>query len=770
MSSSVAHPASALQSFFRRMPPLPALVAALGSGLFVLHRQAHLPDPWPVLLGFAACLAIGVRWRLFWIPAVFCFALAWGTWQAQQLSRDKLPADMQDRPLTLEGSIVSLPEYKGEFARFVFRPVRVLDVRGPVAFHGLVELYYRKAPVDLAYGQRWRLRARLRALSPPRNPGEYDRSFTLFWRGIRAVGKVEAQAEALPGEGGTAFMRWVQDVRQRIIDTSNADLPRGEAGLVQALTIGVQKQIPDAWWQVFVDTGTAHLMVISGTHITLVAGWVMLLSRLLWIATPLSRRWPAARFGSVAMILTALLYGGLAGMDLPTLRAVIMVCVLAAAQILQREPRLLNNLAVAAGLIFLLQPGAVMEGSFWLSFTAVGLIFWLMTAHWTARAWWRRLSSQHLLIALGMAPLLALLFGQLPLLAPLANLVAVPLVEGLATPLALGAALATWSGFEALARWGFHAAALALQSLLSILTRLDQFSWASLAVPQADMHWVLAMTLAVFVLLLPAAWPGRGFAALGVLPFLLPQPAEIPSGEARVQVLDAEPHMALLLRTRHHALLYQSEAYPHGAQGMDRYRVMPSLRIAGLSRLDAQVLNAAGNRVAPAAEIFPRPFAPDHFWLNRRHPAGQSGVTRTCQAGRSWMWDGVRFVFLDPAPGEEGDCVLVAYGPHWQLLLGGNMTWGRSVRLWQRFGYNLHSDLVVLHQGRFDSTAMQSAFAPRYLVGAHPASIGAAGALWVRESAGRTEVHRGALSFHLGGDKGVARLRDWAPAARYWRS
>lgn len=769
MSSSVAYPARALQSFFRRTPSLPELVLAVGGALFVLHQQARLPALWPVLLIFLACLAVAARWRFFWIPAAFCLALAWGAWQAQNLSHDKLPAGMQDRSLLLEGSIVSLPEYKNELARFVFQPTRVLDAQGPVAFRALVEIYYRKAPMDLAYGQRWRLRVRLRSLAVPRNPGEYDRSFTLFWRGIQAVGRVEAQGEALPGVGGTALMRGVQGVRQRIIAASNAVLPRGEAGLVQALSIGVQKQIPDAWWQIFVHTGTAHLMVISGTHITLVAGWALLLSRLLWIATPLSRRYPAAQFGSLAMILTALLYGGLAGMDLPTLRAVIMICVLAAAQILQRESRLLNSLALAAGLIFLLQPGAVMEGSFWLSFTAVALIFWLLAAHRTERAWWRRLSSQHVFIALGMAPLLAVLFGQVPLLAPLANLVAVPLVEGLATPLALGASLAALGGFESVARWGFHAAALVLQSLLSILNRLDQFSWASLVIPQADMHIVLVMVLAVCVLLLPAAWPGRGFAALGVLPFLLPPPAEIPAGQARVQVLDAEPHMALLLRTRRHALLYQSDAYPHGAQGTDRYQVMPYLRIAGLTRLDGQVLNAAGSRVMPAAERFPRPFAPAVFWLNRRHPDGQAGIARTCQAGRSWIWDGVRFVFLDPAPGESGDCVLVAYGPDWQLLLGGNMTQGRAERLWRRFGYNLRSDLVVLHRGRFDSATLRNTFSARYLVGAGPVSAEAAQGMFLQEP-GWATIRRGALSFHLGGRVGVVRLRDWAPAARYWRS
>ncbi|MEK8090871.1 ComEC/Rec2 family competence protein [Thermithiobacillus plumbiphilus] len=690
-----------------KLPALPGLVSASGLGLGALYFQPAVPAFWPplviaILAGILACW----RWPLLWLLAAGCIAFSWGSFQAQQRADDILPAHLAGRGLDVEGVIVSLPRQLGSGSTIRLLPERVFRDGKALSWRGLVELRVGRFEdaSELAYGQRWRMRVRLNRPMPPANPGGYDRAYHLFWEGVAATGTVvlAPQPLRLAGEGGSVVMHWIQMLRQRIIDASNVALPRDRAGLVQALTIGVQDQIPGPMWQGFVRSGTAHLMVISGSHITLVAGIVFFLIRWGWGVLPwLARRYPAQSAAAIGMLLTALFYGLMAGMGLATQRAVIMVWVLAGALLFQRELRPFHSLSLAALIVFILQPGAVAEPGFWLSFSVVLLIFLLLAGYGGIKGHWRKLISYQLMISLGMLPLLGALFASLPLFSPLANLFAIPVVEGLATPLALLGAMCSALGWEYPGRAFFYLSTLSLEPLLMLVHWIDQTPWATLAIARPSPGVLVAALLGLGVLLLPVAWPGRLFGIIGLIPLFLPPQPRIPADSAELAILDAGVDSAFVLSTRHHTLLMQALKYPDGGFYLNQRIVGPFLRSADLPSVDAAIVNFhhPQDRVQTNAYLG---LVSNALWQARSAPSGieRSLSQRQCLGGESWEWDGVTFVFLDPLrtdpQAQSASCVLAVYGRGWQILLTGELDPAGATRLAHNFGANLKSDLFAM--------------------------------------------------------------------------
>lgn len=730
-------------SLLRRYPSLPMLGFAVGTGLWLFHRNATIVPHWILLLAALVSLALSLRWRSAVLPLLVCLVLGATNFRAEQIAAQRLPsAGTQD----ISGTIAALPLQYGEKIRLLLAPDQV---GANTDFDALLRLEVpARVPEQFAYGQRWRFRVKLAPLDGPRNPGAYDARFHDFWLGIRGQGTVLGMPVRLDGVGGHALMRRVQDWRGQIIDASNQALPRADAGLVQALTIGVQNQIPAEQWDRFKDTGTAHLMVISGSHITLVAGLFFGLVSLLWrLSPPLVSRIPAQRVAAAAMMLAALGYGLLAGMELPVQRAVIMIWVMATGVLLGRELRLWHSLSLAALLVFLLQPGAVMEASFWLSFLAVAVIFALIGLHGSEGGWWRRLWSLQIGISLALLPVLALLFGQLPLLSPLANLLAIPVVEMLATPLALIGAGAALLDFDLLGRWCFHVAATALQWLDMALHALNQLPGVHWLVP-APSPWVwVSVAIGLFLLFLPSAWPGRWLGLLAFAPLFFPKAPDIAVGTARLAVLDAGPASAVVLHTRQHHLVWQAD--PKHFVGSTRRVLTPYLRQLGVDAVDGWVADLSHPRASPE---MPRQPPPARIWKNAGNPLATG---QPCNAGTHWSWDGVHFEFLDPLPADAAHgCVLAVYGRGWQILLFSRADERVAQRLRERFGAGLNSDLLIMPEPGLVSLPLGDLVLCAYDREQKPA----------RETVLSTRT-QGALIFDL--DKGARRLSD-GPAKRYY--
>ncbi|MFT4977379.1 MAG: competence protein ComEC [Myxococcota bacterium] len=218
--------------------------------------------------------------------------------------------------------------------------------------------------------------------------------------------------------------------------------------LLWALTSGERGGLPEDLVDLLRRTGTAHLLAISGMHIGLVSGAAWAVGW--WLSRPLAAlRWPgpARAAPALAAVWAAWQYAALVGWPISARRAAAMVIAIAAARLLGRQPKLWSLLGLAAGGLVLADPAQVGEAGFWMSFGAVaGILWWAPAAtrwlppdHPRWLGWIVGGLGASLGATLGTLPATAWLFQQLSPLTLITNLVAGPLMAGVAVPAALAA-------------------------------------------------------------------------------------------------------------------------------------------------------------------------------------------------------------------------------------------------------------------------------------------------------------------------------------------
>lgn len=762
-----------------------ASALAFAAGAALLQLQAGLPGAgWWAAVPPLALLA----WRRPWARPLLALAAGflWAALLAQVRMADWLAPELEGRDLEVMGVVSGLPTPGERSVRF---ELEVESADAGVSLPGKVLLsWYRTGlaadgpaapPEALRPGQRWRLAVRLRRPHGTVNPHGFDYEAWLLERGIGATGYVRARgAQRLLGERAgpyDAIQRAREVVRERFAARLGAT---PAAGILAALAIGDQRSISAEEWRLFSRTGVTHLMSISGLHVTLVSGLLAWLVGAAWRRIPsLPLRLPARKAAALAAIVAALGYTVLAGFAIPAQRTFYMVTVVALALWSGRIASPLRVLALALACVVLLDPWAPLAPGTWLSFGAVAIIFYAGSG-WTGReakpAQWARIQWA---ITLGLAPAAVFLFGQVSVAGPLANALAIPLVSGVVTPLALLAALVPLGAIADAAAWLVEA----LLQYLEWCAGLPAAVWQQ----HEPAPWSVVLALAgVAWLLAPRGVPSRAAGLLLMAPALALAPPAPRHGEAWITTLDVGQGLAVLVRTASRALLY--DAGPAFGEADSGARVvLPALRGSGIERLDAVVLTHDDLDHLGGALTVLESVEVDLVIssLARAHPLhALAAQARPCEAGTSWRWDGVRFEFLHPGSGttrkNDRSCVLRVQGAAAAMLLTGDIERSAEAQLLAS-GAAVRSDVLLIphHGSRTSSTAeFIAAAAPAWAIAAagyrsrfgHPspevlARYRAAGA-----RVARTDLD-GAVHVRLG-PSGVAVRTERALKPRYWRS
>lgn len=519
-------------------------------------------------------------------------------------------------------------------------------------------------PPPLAAGETWAVQAVLKQPWSYANPGGFDYERWLLGAGIQGTGWVrggERQAGSAPAV--------LERLRGRLADTlRNAELRHG--GVLLALLVGRTGAVPDGLWDVLRVTGTVHLMVISGLHVSLAAALGFAAGRWLCRLVPPLLLWLDARAaGCLLGALAAAAYVTLAGAGLPALRALCMgagVLVLLAGG---RTGRTGSLVLPALALLLALDPLAVHQQGLWLSFGAVAILLLTLSHRHGRTGRVADLLRAQVALSAGMLPLVSLLTGSLPLTGIPANLLAVPLMSLLVVPAALlGGLLLTFAP---------GAAGLALQAADAVLTVvlawLEWLAQAPSVTASGGAPALLAAQLAALWLL--RGVPGRHLPALllcCLLP-LAPRATGVAPGSFRVMALDVGQGTAVLIDTRRHRLLYDAgPAFPSGFETGSAV-VVPSIRATGPAALDALILSHddldhVGGAAYVRASLSPR----------RVLAAAGTAGAKSCH-GRRWRWDGVTFRVLRvarpaAASSNDGSCILLVDDGRIALLIAGDIS------------------------------------------------------------------------------------------------
>lgn len=707
-----------------------AISAAFAAGVGLLQMQAALPSlAWGVALfvpGAAAMLPGGggrilrACRTLAWIVLACGCGFFWAAAIATARLAEELPHAWEGRDIRITGVVARLPQPFDRGVRFEFDVEAFSPPEARVPAKIALSWYAswrRNAPPemlpDLHAGERWELAVRLKRPHGTANPHGFDYEAWLFERGVRATGyvRIDAGARRLDALAHRPVY-WIERLREQVRTRILASLD-GEpyAGVIAALVMGDQRQIPQAQWTVFTRTGVNHLMSISGLHVTMIAALVFACAYGLWRRSwRLCLRVPARRAAVAAGFCAALCYAAIAGFAVPAQRTVYMLGVVSLALWLGRVSATAPVLSLALLAVVVLDPWAVLAPGFWLSFGAVGAILYSGAGLARAGRWMLVWARTQWAVSVGLIPLLLAMFQQVSLVSPLANAIAIPAVGLVIVPVALAGTVVPFDWPLALA----HALMAALMVLLQALSAAPDAVWQQ----HAPAPWSVPVALCgIAWLLLPRGIPARWLGAVALLPLLVVLPPAPGWGEVRIAVLDVGQGLAVVVRTQRHALLYDAgPLYAADADSGSRI-VVPYLRANGIRRLTGIVVSHADNDHAGgiAAVAASVPFD----WLLSSLPAASelhalAPASLPCGLGQRWEWDGVRFSLLHPPSESYGvermkandrSCVMAIEAPGTRVLLTGDIEARSERALLARGADALRSDvLLVPHHGSTTSS------------------------------------------------------------------
>jgi competence protein ComEC len=679
------------------------LVLALVGGMVCAQQFAALPATPAILLLFTAALVLALS-RLS-LPAAFLFGLAWALAQATVRSLDALPPELERRDIIVEGVVLNVPDALDRGLRFSFHADTVLAPAG-VALPHRIRLSWMQAAAQVKAGQRWRLRVRLKRPHGFFNPGGMDYELWLFAQGIRASGYVreDTDNQKLAEASPFAPSAWRQALYDRLTQTLAGS---AMVGIVTALTMGAENAISPAQWEVFRRTGTAHLVAISGSHISLVAGLVFWFTHRLCAGLGLMR-WSPPTVAALAAILAAWAYTGLADFVIPAQRALIMIIVVMAGIASRRNLRPQSALALALLAVVLYDPLAVLSVGFWLSYGAVAVILLVVIGRLRPGGFWSELWKINWATSLGLAPLLLFFFQQVSLVSPLANLLAVPTMGVVLTPLCLFGALLLVvhppAGVAVL-----HLAETLLQWAWIVLQWLSDLPWAQWKHPSPP-AWTMPLALLGGLLLLaPRGIPARWLGIVLLIPCLSIKPEPPAAGHFRLTLLDVGQGLAATVQTQTHTLVFDTGARFGKTFDTGAAVIEPFLRQQGVDSIDKLIVSHGDNdHIGGAATLLQQfPVAetlssvPER--LTTAHATG-------CHAGQSWDWDGVRFDLLSPfgtlGSGNDNSCVLRVSTPAGSALLTGDIERAAEQQLIEHYGEQLKTDILIApHHGSLTSSS-----------------------------------------------------------------
>ena len=567
-----------------------------------------------------------------------------------------------------------------------------------------------KAPHKVKIGERYAGDLRLRPLSSRLNMHGFDRQQWYFSKRITAWADVKSAVKI------EQVFSWRQNTLHHALKQTEQ---LSQQGLLLALGFGERAWLKNATWQIYQKTNTAHLIAISGLHIGLAMMLGFALARLLQFTFPTHYITPT--FPIFCGMILAMLYSQLAGLAIPTLRAMIALALLYAIQHLRLHWTVWQLLLRVVALLIFIDPLMLLSTSFWLSVGAVTcLIIWyqcfpLSLLHWRGKPLtsspWRKVRYVFGLFHLQLGllwlftPIQLFFFNGISLHSFIANLIAVPLYSFILVPLVLFAVLTQGS-------WNTWWLANDLAEKITALLAPLQDHWLAISLPHS--LWITLVLTCLFLGFLHYVYKPqkplsstleltkltrlKGFHLAAERTLSLPLQKTIyglgcglivfcsttlahhylSRPNWQLDTLDVGQGLATLIVKDGKGVLYDTgSSWESGS--MAQLEILPYLQRQGI-QLEWLILSHDDNDHSGGARAMLSAYPDIQLTTASQKRYGEKNTAENdrtfCLAGKQWTWQGLHFTVLSPnnivprAENLDSCTLLLTDGKHNILLTG----------------------------------------------------------------------------------------------------
>lgn len=609
-----------------------------------------LPFPYQLFYALGAlCLC---AWRRRWAPygLGLCWALAIGIGQLDHIGASQLPLEREDSLWRGEIKIqqvrmASLPNYAQVQAQIITTSTEEPwqhNLKGKVISLGWPN------PNELQQGQHWLVSVKLRRLHGQLNPAGINFTAHNLSQSIYFTGQLQkSPAAQLIPVPPTLLDR----LQNHFKTTLTASYASEYARFYLALALGDTSGLSQQDWQILQNTGTVHLMAISGFQIGLMASigfWLgIMLAKpccLLFNAQPHWQHWPRRLLPSVCSIALATLYTYLADFSLPAERAWVACLLVNGAWLLSLRPSLAQLWLWCWLVALACHPLAPLNTGFWLSYCAVAALLYFSAKKSRSGLVTQAIEAQWIIT-------LALTLPQLVLNIPLsttgfiANILIAPWISIVITPLVFILLTASLTldaslGFSLLDKAYF----IAWWSLEKISQLPATLWWPEHSLTTLD---IMLAVVASLLLLLPRSL-GFGYLGLILMSLSLLYPRSTNTA-ASIEVLDVGQGLAVLIKTPQHAILFDTGPSFSARFNAGTHILTPYLIARGIHSL--QVIISRDNAEHAGGLRGLKQFT----WqqLITAEPLAEYPNALPCTAGTQGNWDFIHWQIIAPLADTE---------------------------------------------------------------------------------------------------------------------
>lgn len=627
---------------------------------------------------------------------------------------------LYSKKLTITAQVKKVLKNDQTYKSFIVRTERICNQTTCQKLNKKIRLNLYYSNVAIKQGQKWQFKVRLKPWHGYANPGVYNSELWAFVHGVVATGYViNHSSPILVSDTTPDSLAWIHDaLSQKIEKLAPANL--NTQAVLKALILGDKSDMSPKLQQLLQQTGTSHLLAISGLHIGLMAMFAYFICFFGWrVSSRLCLMISAHQAALLFSALTALFYALLTGFATPAMRAFCMVLFFVLAQLYYKKHHVWQVFILSLLICIIAQPFALLTISFWLSYFAVFMILYLTCFRFENKKFFSYWKIQ-VGITVGMMPILFFYFQKTSVVGLIANAFAIPLVSFLILPMAFLASIFPSAFISGLI---FKVTGDLIQLLIYLLTYVATLP-GSVYHFAIDSVWLLIITMVGTLFLfaprqLSMIVPGFFF----LLPVIYYKPIRLTVPSYQVEVLDVGQGLSIVVNTAHHVLVYDlGPIFPNG-NSATKAVVIPYLRSQRIKQINKLMISHQDSDHVGDLLLLVQSLKVDSIFTSAVKKLKAYHVT-ACQAGQSWLWDGVNFQILAPLEppnigSNEQSCVLKINNGEHSVLLTGDIDKKTEQQLVQKAGALLNADiLIAAHHGSNSSSSMAfiKAVSPKYVV------------------------------------------------------